>query len=92
MSINKKDVNGFVLGILLRISRPTLVNQNLKKYALHAIDLFLGERNGKRFGTMLNTVLNAAEEIGNHLYEKITPNKITVLGSWRSTYNQFILL
>jgi hypothetical protein len=52
MSINKKDVNGFVLGILLRISRPTLVNQNLKKYALHAIDLFLGERNGKKSGTM----------------------------------------
>jgi len=41
---------------------------------LHAINLFLGERNGKRFGTMLNTVLNAAEEIGNHLNEKIYPN------------------
>ena len=68
------DIIGLVLGILLSISRPTLLNRNLKKYVLHAIDLFLGERNGKRFGTMLNTVLNAAEEIGNHLNEKIYPN------------------
>jgi len=92
MSIIKNDINRNVPGVLLSISRPTLLNQNLKKYVLHVIDLFLGGRSGKKFGAMLNTVLNAAEEIGNHLNEKINPNKITVLGSWRSTYNQFIFL
>ena len=88
----KDDINGLVLGILLCISRPTLLNQNLKKHVQPAIDLFLGGRSGKKFGAMLNTVLNAAEEIGNHLNEKINPNKITVLGSWGSTYNKFLFL
>jgi hypothetical protein len=47
-----KDIDGLVSGVLLSISRPTLLNQNLKKYVLHAIDLFLGGRNGKKSGAM----------------------------------------
>ena len=74
MSISNMGHNELVPGILLSISRATLLNQNLKKYVHHAIDLFRGGRNGKKSGTMLNTVLNAAEEIGNHLNEKINPN------------------
>lgn len=92
MSINNLGHNKLVPGILLSISRATLLNQNLKKHVPHAIDLFLGGRNGKKSGMMLNTVLNAAEEIGNHLNEKIISNKITVHGSWGSTYNQFVFL
>ena len=48
----KDDINGLVPSISIRISGPTLLNQNLKKYVLHAIDLFLGGRNGKKSGAM----------------------------------------
>jgi len=88
MSIINLGHNKIVPGILLSISRATLLNQNRKKHVPHAIDLFLGGRNGKKSGMKLNTVLNAAEENeSSQCYEKTCFNTNSLFSSGRSTYN-----